>query len=166
MELVCRDFLLSWKSVFSGYHWWQTDNCVIDGPMDTDNHTHEHLACSCMDNTCRTHQNDTKTKEIRPGAAPSQTTWHHHSKVHWYSQSSLKMNSSSWYLTQRTDYISPNKHQPLQATFRLCVGTQDLAVIHYTGRRSGQPSRGNTGNTGKQTWLQMNVCYVSKRTIK
>lgn len=67
-----------------------------------------------------------KSQETQPTVTPSQTIWLHHSKVHLWSQTSLKMNSSSWYLAQRTDYISPNQHQSLQATFRLCVGTEGL----------------------------------------
>lgn len=127
MELICRDFLLSWKCVSTLYHWRLTEKCMTGGLVYTDKHKHKHLACSCVDNTCRIHWKHTK----KPGDTAQSDSFPHNMtsplwSPHRYSQSSLKMNSSPWYLAQRTDYISPNQHQQLQATFRLCVGTEGL----------------------------------------
>lgn len=111
MKSVSRDFLLSltcfpWKMPM-------TDSQMHDGWAHNAQKTYQHLACSCMDNTCGTDLNCTSKPwdSAKSDSFPINTIsalWSKHSPP------SLEMNSSLWYLAWKTDYISPHWHQQLR----------------------------------------------------
>lgn len=92
------------------------------GRTDTKEHTHKHLACSCVDNTYGIH----RSHKTVPGESAHSDSFSNNvtsvlSGPQILPRQSLKMNSSSCYLAQKTDYISPNRHQWLPPTYRRCI---------------------------------------------
>lgn len=138
MESVCGDFLLIlkcflWILSMTGwqiYDWW------------THGHWQGYTSTSGLQ-LCEQHLRD-RSETYKQGkilGVEQLLRKQHDLSTLWstHSQSSLQMKSSSWHLTQRTDDISPNRHQRLQATSKLCVWTEVLGSD--TSHRQDQVSR-------------------------
>lgn len=140
------------KSVISG-HGNETKNVSpVRSQTLTGTQLKKHLVCSCVDSTWRRHW---KSTNRQPGDSAQLLSKPHDLSTLRTTDTPKpfpKMNSSSWYLAQKTDYITPNQNRQ-----RLSFG-----LTHYTGSRPRRRDKTNNIQETQHSWRQINMYCVLK----